>query len=84
VIPGEEYELDQEYGRIVRGARERLNLTQEQLARLVSEKASVISAIERGRLKPDFRIARKLEHALRARILLSPGTCNDRERRSAD
>lgn len=61
--------VDPEYNSLVKGARERMGLTQEELAYKVGEKTSVISKIESRKLRPSIPLARKLEHALRVRIV---------------
>jgi len=66
----EQLELVDDYGRRVKEARERRGLTQEDLGRLIGEKASVIRRIEAGELAPDIALARKLEHALGVRLLV--------------
>ncbi|RLI09291.1 TIGR00270 family protein [Candidatus Bathyarchaeota archaeon] len=66
----EELELVEDFGRKVREAREAKGLTQEELGRMVGEKASVISRIESGRMAPDLVLARKLEHALGIKLLV--------------
>jgi len=66
----ERLELVEDYGRRVKEARERKGLTQEELGRMVGEKASVISRIETGKMAPDIALARKLEHALGIRLLV--------------
>ncbi|MCD6511876.1 MAG: TIGR00270 family protein [Thaumarchaeota archaeon] len=59
-----EVELKPDYSYLVKRARERLGLTQEELGRRIGEKPSVISHIETGKLRPDDRLARKLERFL--------------------
>ena len=53
----------------VKKAREEQGLTQEVLAKLVGEKLSVIKRIEMGKLKPSLDLARKLEKALKVRLV---------------
>lgn len=72
----EEYlELDfvEGYNRRVKEAREKLGLTQAELAKKLKEKASVIQKIEAGKIVPDLRLAKELERALKIRILTSSG-----------
>ncbi|MEM2739960.1 MAG: multiprotein bridging factor aMBF1 [Candidatus Bathyarchaeia archaeon] len=57
--------LRQDYGRIIREARERYSLRVEDLARIIGEKSSVIQRIEAGKLKPDSELATKLERILK-------------------
>lgn len=65
-----EYEIDPDYNIIVRQARERLGLSQEALGRMINVKPSVISNIEKKRLKPDIVLARKLMHHLKVNLLV--------------
>jgi Predicted transcription factor, homolog of eukaryotic MBF1 len=65
----EELILVPDYHRLVKEARERLGLTQEELAAKAGLKASVISKVESGRFRPDVQTARRLEGILRIRIL---------------
>lgn len=67
--PLEGHHLIEDFGAVVRQARERLGLTQAELAKQISEKLSVIKKIEAGRLKPDELLARKLERALKVKLI---------------
>ncbi|MEN3048474.1 MAG: helix-turn-helix domain-containing protein [Candidatus Caldarchaeales archaeon] len=66
----ERYELVEDYGEVVRRAREAKFLTREQLAELVGEKASTIRRIENGELRPSMEMARKLEKVLKVKLLV--------------
>jgi len=57
------------YPRIIKQARERMRLTQRELARLIREKESVISRIERGALRPSIELAKQLERVLRIKLV---------------
>ncbi|MCS7145549.1 MAG: helix-turn-helix domain-containing protein [Nitrososphaerota archaeon] len=57
------------FGEIIRSAREKLGLTQEELASLVQEKVSVIKKIEAGSFRPPLNLARNLEKVLKIRII---------------
>lgn len=61
--------LVENYGRIIKNAREKLNLSQEKLAKMLNEKESVISRIEAQHMKPSEKLARKLEKVLNIKIL---------------
>ena len=65
----EELIVDPNYHVIVKKAREKQGLTQNELARKIGEKTSVISKIESGKLRPTIPLARKLEHALKIKIV---------------
>ncbi len=60
----EEEVLREDYPQVIRKAREKLGLTQEELAKRILEKRTVISKIERGEMRPDEKLIKKLEKAL--------------------
>ena len=60
----EEEVLAADYGDRVRRAREKMNLTQEELGAKINEKSSVIAKIERYELHPDKTLIKKLEKFL--------------------
>ena len=66
----EKLELVEDFGQKIRAAREARGLTQEELGKMIGEKASVISRIEAGKMEPDVVLARKLEHALGLKLLV--------------
>ncbi len=53
-----------DYGEIIRSARSRLNMTQDELAAKILERKNVLASIERGDLLPEIKTARKLEKVL--------------------
>ena len=71
-------ELAQDYDETVRSARESAGMSQEDLARQLNEKASLIRKIERGDTLPSDDIQAKLESALDVN-LSAGGTADESE-----
>ena len=65
----EEYELVEDYAKIIRQKREIKGLTQKQLGEQMYERESVIHKIENGKMVPDEKIAKKLEKILNIQII---------------
>lgn len=63
-----ELELRIDFHRVIREAREKMGLSQEQLGLRIAEKTSVIKLLESGRLKPNIILARKLERFLKIQL----------------
>ena len=55
--------------RIVKERREALNLKQEDLAKRLSEKVSIIHKVETGAFVPDIALARKFESFLKIKLI---------------
>jgi len=70
--PREVQELDiaDNYPQIIQKARRKHGLTQEDLAMKVKERLSVIQKIELGKMSPNMRLAKELEHVLRIKLLV--------------
>ncbi|MEK6952188.1 MAG: multiprotein bridging factor aMBF1 [Nanoarchaeota archaeon] len=60
-----------EFPNRIKTAREKLNLTQEDLAKKISERESIIKQLEQGHLKPTFSLAKKLEQYLKITLIES-------------
>jgi len=71
-LPREMDELDlaEDYPEIVRRQRMKLGLSQEDLAKRVKEKLSVIQKIETGKMSPYTKLCRELEHVLKVKLLV--------------
>ncbi len=67
--PKDEYELVDDYEKIIRQSREQKQLTQKKLGEKIYERESVIAHIESGKMVPDDRLARKLEKVLNIKII---------------
>ncbi len=61
--------ITQDYPGIIKKKREQRGLKQEQLAKKIAEKESVIHKLESGRMKPSIALARKLERFLRIKLV---------------
>lgn len=68
----ETLELVGKFGLQIRRAREKLELSHEDLGRKIGEKVSVLRKIESGKMTPDLILAEKLEHALKIKLLVTP------------
>ena len=64
----EEEVLVEDYAQRIRQARERMGLTQDELAKRILEKRTVISKLERGEMHPDEKLIKKLEKALNIKL----------------
>ena len=62
-------ELVEHFDAKIRRAREKSGLSHEELGKKIAEKASVLKKIETGKMIPDNKLAAKLEHALRIKLL---------------
>lgn len=58
------------YSDIIRRSREKLGLNQEDFAKMMNEKESVMQKIETGRFEPPIALARKLEKLLKIKLVI--------------
>ncbi len=54
---------------IIREKREKLGLNQEEFAKKINEKASIVHKMERGEFKPSLEMAKRLEHLLGVKLI---------------
>jgi len=66
----QELEVADNYPLIIQKGRKKQKLNQEDLAMKVKERLSIIQKIELGKMVPDMRLARTLEHVLRVKLLV--------------
>jgi putative transcription factor len=57
------------YGKLIRDKRERKGLKQEELAKKLNEKESLIKNIEKGHIEPSLKTARKIEAFLKIKLI---------------
>jgi putative transcription factor len=72
-----EVEVSEDYPQILRAGRQNAGLSQDELAKKVSERVTVIKQLERGDLFPEDKVRRKLEKALGVSLLESDETFED-------
>jgi putative transcription factor len=65
----DDVDIADDYGSKVRHHRTKLGLSQEDLAGRVKVKVSVIQKIETGKMAPDLRLCRDLEHELKIKLV---------------
>ena len=58
-----------EYAEIIKKKREELGLKQEEFAKKISEKESLIHHIESGKFEPNVELARKMEKFLKVKLI---------------
>ena len=63
-VEGPEIKIVENFAQLIRQARERSNLSQEDFARLINEKESIISKWETGSLRPGIDAAKRIGRAL--------------------
>jgi putative transcription factor len=66
----QELDISDNYAQIIQKARRKHELSQEDLAMKVKERLSVIRKIELGKMIPNMRLAKELEHVLRVKLLV--------------
>jgi putative transcription factor len=57
------------YGHIIRSSREKLNLNQEDFAKKINEKVSIVHSLESEHHKPSIDLAKKLEKLLKIKLV---------------
>jgi uncharacterized protein (TIGR00270 family) len=72
VLKGD-YVMVEDYGRIVRSAREARGLTLEDLAKVLNEKVSILKKVETEKIIPPPALISKLEHVLRVKMVEEVG-----------
>jgi putative transcription factor len=58
-----------DYGKIIKNAREKKSLKQDELAKMLSIKQSMLHQIESGRFEPNIELARKFEKLLKLKLV---------------
>jgi len=58
-----------DYSARIRKSRERMGLTQEEFAKMINERESVVQKMETNQYKPPLNLARKLERILQIKLI---------------
>ncbi|MFH1721973.1 MAG: multiprotein bridging factor aMBF1 [Candidatus Altiarchaeota archaeon] len=66
----EDYELVDDFSDMIRRGREKQNLRQEDLGKLVNEPASLIHRLESARMRPNRELAQRIEKELMIKVLV--------------
>ena len=66
----QELEVSDNFSEIIRKRRTKLGLSQDELAKRINQKLSLIQKIETGSFIPDTRLCRLLEHELKVKLLV--------------
>ena len=64
----EEYELVEDYQKLIEEARKKMNISIEELAKRIGEKESLIRKVERGEIRPSDNLIEKLEKILKVKL----------------
>jgi len=64
------FELVEHFDAKIRQAREKLGFSHEELGKRINEKVSLLRKIETGKMKPDNRLAKVLERALKIKLIV--------------
>ena len=67
-----EVEVAEDFAERIRKQRMKMGLSQEELAKRVKEKLSLIQKIENDKIAPNTRLCKELEHELRIKLLVAP------------
>ncbi|MEM2759955.1 MAG: multiprotein-bridging factor 1 family protein [Nitrososphaerales archaeon] len=65
-----------DYSKVIRDAREKLGLSQDDLGIKIKEAGSVVKLLEQGKFKPDPIMAKKIEDSLRIKLLIEGSETN--------
>ncbi|MFH0897624.1 MAG: multiprotein bridging factor aMBF1 [Candidatus Bathyarchaeota archaeon] len=65
----DDLELVENYGSLVRKARENMGLTHDELSRKAGAKVSILQKLETGKMVPDLDLAKRLENTLKIKLL---------------
>lgn len=65
----ENYEVIENFSEKIKKGREKKGISQEEFAKLIKEKLSIIQKIESGKMAPSLKLSREIEHILKIELL---------------
>ncbi len=65
----ENYEVIENFSEKIKKGREKKKISQEEFAKLIKEKLSIIQKIESGKMAPSLKLSREIEHILKIELL---------------
>ena len=65
----DDLEITPDYAKKIRNKRNSLGLNQDQFAQKLNEKPSLLRRIEAGKVEPTIKLAKKIEHVYKIKIL---------------
>ncbi len=68
-LPKVNFEFVEDFGKVIKEAREKADITQKDLGLKLNEHSSVIHKIEQGTFRPRIGLAKKIEKILKIRII---------------
>lgn len=68
-LPRVNFEFVDDFGNVMKNAREKADITQKDLALKLNEQNSIINKIEQSKFKPRIGLAKKIEKILKIRII---------------
>ena len=75
-----EVSIVENYAQILRNIRETRSMTNEEFARSLNERESIVSKWEQGSLKPSIATAYKLQRLLHIKLVKKEGTQTDKDK----
>lgn len=84
VHESEEELVVKDYFELVKRAREKMAKTQEEVAKEIAEKVSIVQGIESGRLEPSLKLAKKLEQYFKIDLMKKVSISKENEELEQD
>ena len=66
-----------DYSKVIKKARERLGLSEDELGNKIKEGGPVVKLLEQGKFKPDPAMAKKIENSLGIKLIVDGSETNE-------